>query len=124
MKYLNHFIICILLMSSFISIQTGCSSKPMIDTKTEAKFDTPLRMKLNEANQANNDSPVQCLVKLNGAFDEEKKEVFNETGITVLTVLKEIITIEGHPDAIRKIATYHFVHSISLSQTRYLQEKK
>ncbi len=119
MKNLNYIAICMLLM--FISTQTGCRSRHMKNTKAEVKFDALLRMKLNEANQANSDSPLKCLVKLNGVFDEEKKNVFKEAGITVLTVLKEIITIEGQPDAIRKIAAYDFVHSISLSQTRYLQ---
>lgn len=123
MKNLNHLIICTLLMS-FISIQTGCSSKPMKVSKAEAKFDAPLRMKLNEVKQAKVDAPLKCLVKLNGSFDEKKKKMFNETGINVLTVLTEIITIEGQPDAIRQIATYDFVHSISLSQTRYPLEKQ
>ncbi len=121
MKNLNRLIICTLLM--IISTQTGCSSKRMNDSKTESKFDATLRMKLKEISQANADSTVQCLVKLNGVFDEEKKKVFSEAGITVLTVLKEIITIEGQPDAIRKIAAYNFVHSISLSQTRYILKK-
>jgi hypothetical protein len=96
----------------------------MKDSKAEAKFDTPLRMKLREVKQTNVDAPLKCLVKLNSSFDEKIKEMFKETGISVLTVLKEIITIEGPPDAIRQIASYDFVHSISLSQTRYPLNKR
>jgi hypothetical protein len=91
----------------------------MIDEKAEAKFDAPLRMKLNELKQVKVAAPLKCLVKLNGSFDEKKNKMLDETGIDVLTVLNEIITIEGQPDAIRRVATYDFVHSISLSQTRY-----
>jgi hypothetical protein len=109
---------------SFISIQTGCSSKSMKDSKAEAKFDAPLRMKFREIKQAKVDAPLKCLVKLNGSFDEKKKEILKEAGISVLTVLKEIITIEGQPDAIRQVASYDFVHSISLSQTRYPLKKQ
>ncbi len=121
MENLNRLIICTLLM--FTSTQTGCSQKPIKDSRAEAKLDAPLRMKLSEVKQTKVDAPLKCLVKLNGAFDEEKKRVFSEIGVSVLTVLKEIITIEGQPDAIRKIATYHFVHSISLSQIRYPPRK-
>ena len=122
MNYISHLIISTLLM--FISIQTGCSSKSMKDLKAEAKFDAPLRMKLSEVKQAKIDAPLTCLIKLNGSFDEKKRKMLKEAGINVLTVLKEIITFEGQPETIRQIATYDFVHSISLSQTRYPLEKQ
>ena len=115
---LNHLIICTLLVS-FFSIQTGCSSKSKKDSNLEAKFDAPLRFKLRDVKQTKVDEHLKCLVKLNGSYDEKKKKMLTETGIIVLTVLKEIITIEGQPDAIRQIATYDFVQSISLSQTRF-----
>ncbi len=123
MKNLNRLIIFVLL-TSFTSVQTGCSPKPMKDSKAEAKFDAPLRMKLSEVKQAKVDAPLTCLVKLNGSLDEKKRKMLKEAGINVVTVIKTIATIEGRPDAIRQIATYDFVHSISLSQTRYPLEKK
>ena len=117
-------LITFVLLTSFISIQTGCSSKPMKDKKAEAKFDAPLRMKLSEVKQTKVDAPLTCLVKLNSSLDEKKRKMLKEAGINVVTVIKKIATIEGQPDAIRQIATYDFVHSISLSQTRYPLEKK
>ncbi len=122
MKYINHLIICTLLM--LISIQTGCSSKSMKESKAEAKFDAPLRMKLREVKQARANGPLKCLVKLNGPFDENKRKILKEAGINILTVLKEIIAIEGQSDAIRRAASYDFVHSISLSKTRYPLQKQ
>jgi hypothetical protein len=96
----------------------------MKDSTAETKFDTPLRMKLREVEEAKIDEPLKCLVKLNGSLDEVKKKMLNENGINVLSVSKEIITIEGQSHAIRQLATYDFVHSISLSQTRYPLEKQ
>ena len=96
----------------------------MKDSQAETKFDAPLRMKLSEIKQENPNTPLKCLVKLNGALDDEKGKMFKEAGISVLSVVKQIITIEGAPDAIRQVANYDFVHSISLSQTRYPVEKQ
>lgn len=122
MNYLKYVAICALLMC--LCIQSGCRSKSRQDSQADAKLDASLRMKLREARQADSDSLIQCLVKLNGAFDAEKKKVLHDSGITILTVVKEIITIAGDPDAVRKMATLDFVHSISLSQTRVPPEKQ
>jgi len=100
---------------AIINIQTGCSS----DSNPEDKLDAQLRNKLSEMKQENADLPLKCFVKFVGNFDENKEEKLKEIGVKVLTVLKEIVIIEGRPDAISKVASLDFVHSISLSQTRY-----
>ncbi len=120
MNYVNCCIICTLLM--FVFVQSGCSSKSMQVSKAEAKFDAPLRIKLNEAQEAQSVIPIQCIVKLNSALGEDNQKLFKDAGINVLAVVNEIITIEGPPDAIRSIAVHDFVHSISLSQTRFSNE--
>lgn len=122
MHCINYFIVCAVLAASFI--QTGCSQKSMKDTKADTKLDAPLRMKLDAANQANVDSPLQCLVKLNSALDEGKKKLLKNAGVKILTVLPEIITVEGAPEAIRKVANLDFVHSISLSQTSQINQRR
>ncbi len=122
MHYLNYFNTWTLLL--FIFMCTGCSSDATKGSRAETKLDAPLRMKLKEAGQSGAGASVQCLLKLKGALDESKKKVLNQTGITILSVLGEIITIEGDPEAIREVATLDFVHSMSLSQTRMPPEKQ
>ena len=90
----------------------------------EAKLDAPLRMKLNEAQEAQSESLIRCLVKINSALSVDQQKLLKEAGVNVLTVVDKIITIEGQSDAIRSVSSYDFVHSISLSQTRSSQEKQ
>ena len=90
----------------------------MLDETLEAKMDAPLRMTLNEATKAASIDPIACLVKLSGTLDAEKRAILSRTGITKLTVVNDIASIEGTPEAIRKIAMLDFVQSISLSQVR------
>lgn len=95
----------------------------MKDSNINSKFDAPLRMKLEEVNQAQESTILKCFIKCEGSIDGVKRKVLEEAGIRILTVAKDIATVEGTFAAIRQAAGYNFVRSISLSQTRYPLDK-
>lgn len=86
----------------------------------KAKLDAPLRMKLNEIAQSKNTALLKCFLKINGPLDEKKKKILEELEIHIISVIENIISFEGKPDAIYQVAALDFVHSISLSQTHNL----
>ncbi len=95
--------------------QLGCSKKPVDSQQAETKMDAPLRVKLS---QAAADEPIQCIIKLSGNLDDKKRSRLSETGISIRTVVNNIVTIEGPPEAIRKTSMLDFVLSMAHSQTR------
>ena len=115
MIYFHPLIPCAVLV--FFSLLTGCSSRSLNSVNGDAKFDAPLRIKLEEARQGDDASPVPCLVKLEGALDDALRQRLDNTGINVLSALNEILIVEGSPEAIHNMARLDFVKSISLSQT-------
>lgn len=109
-KFLNH-LVCILI---FI-FQFGCSSNSMNESISNNKMDSSLKIKIEELKKSNDNSSIKCFVKLIEVIDEYKKSKIKLSGAKILTELKTILTIEGNSEAIKKVASFDFVHSISLS---------
>jgi len=106
------------LLLSVLLFHIGCTSKTMKEQDVNSKFDAHLRMKLGEMEHARQDTSLPCLLQCDGVVDEQKKQQLETAGLRVMTVVDEIATVEGSPDAIRRAAKYDFVRSISLSRTR------
>lgn len=98
-----------------ILLLMGCHSRAMQVTPDPSKFDAPLRQKLAAASA---DEPISCLVKLTAAPTEAHRLAIDETGVDILSEIQEIITVQGPPEAIRRLAGLDFIQSIALSQRR------
>jgi hypothetical protein len=114
----------IMLLLAALFIHVTCKSKAMNKTTVSNKLDAPLRVKLQDAERAQADTLLQCLVEVKGQYDEQIKQQLEAAGLRVSTVVNAIATAEGTPEAIRRAASFDFVRRISLSQTRKPLQKR
>lgn len=106
------------------AVQTA--KKDMEESTHDNKLDAPLRLKLRERAEVRTQEQalIRCLIEFNGPVKDEEKRQLEAAGLRLLTVVNQIATAEGGPDAIHRAAAYEFVRSISLSQTRSPLQKQ
>ena len=79
-----------------------------------AKFDAPLRQALaREGGTA-----LQVLIELPAAPSDSQRSALERAGLDRHSVVGRIVTATGSPDAIRRVASFDFVRSLSLSRER------
>lgn len=97
----------------------GCAAEKKVEPPAAAqKFDAPLRRELRQQERAENHQPISGLLEMEGPMDEERRQLLIDAGLRIGTVVSNIVTVAGPPDAYDQAASYPFVRSISLSHER------
>jgi biotin operon repressor len=91
-----------------------CAKKS--EVRMVEKFDARLRIAINAQRSKNDSTPLGCLVKLSKQPQEKDIEQLKKCGLQIITVVHDIVTAEGTPDALDCAANLKFVKSVSKSQ--------
>jgi len=82
------------------------------------KFDASLRIEIHSQRSENLSNPIACFVQLEKEPEEKDIKQLKNCGVEIITIIKDIVTLEGSPDELECVSNFSFVKNISQSQKR------
>ena len=98
-----------------ILVLTGCHSKDA--SIAMAKFDAPLRMKVEQIHQAGQHETLSLFGKCGSPIDDRMKQSIVKTGATLTSANEDLFTARVPSQRLMKLANLEFVTQLQLSQT-------
>ncbi len=107
--------IFLLMLSAFYLSLSGCNSG-----YDYSKFDSPLSEKFREIERSGKEEQIQFFINTSLPPNDEMKKQITNTGVTIETVIGNIITARGYRNQIGKLSQLDFVRRLELSVNRKL----